>query len=583
MRWQIKTKAPRAFFKQFPELSPLVAQLIYNRGLKTQKQVDEFFNPDYQEDIHDPFLLKDMSKAVKRINRAIKKKEKITIYGDFDTDGICSSAIVYLTLKELGVKNLNVYIPDRAKENHGLNEKSVKNIAKKGAHLIIVVDCASTDLEEADLVKSLGMDLIITDHHTLGKKIPQTIAFVNFQQKGDKYPFKELSGAGVAYKLVCALLSVQEKRIEHSFKKWLLDLVAIATVVDMMPIVGENRTLVKYGLGVLAQTRWIGLQELMKIAKINPEIEQDSINGEAPLTNLNTNTLGFVIGPRLNAASRIDHANNAFNLLVEEDREKTKDLAFQIEEKNKKRQNLTSKIFKEAEILINQKKIDSLIFEGSIDWPTGLVGLIASKLKEKYGKPAIIYWDGGDTIHASCRAPKQIDLVGILNKCSKYFIEYGGRRCTGGFRAKKENLGVISKILHREFDQGMKNLDLTPVLDIDQELNLNDVSFQSYDEIRKFEPFGRGNSAPRFLAKKLEICELRSVGNGNKHLKMELIMFDKHGEKIKKFNTIAFGLGDKEPILKKGQLINIVFEMIVNQWNGHRGLEMKIIDLKLCE
>ena len=587
MKWQIKPKAPSAFFKQFPELSPLVAQLIYNRGLKTQKQVDEFFNPDYQEDIHDPFLLKDMSKAVKRINRAIKKKEKITVYGDFDADGVCSSVIVYLTLKELGVKNLDVYIPDRVKENHGLNEKSVRQINKNKTNLIIVVDCASTDLKEADLVKSLGMDLIITDHHRPGKKIPQTVAFVNPWQKGDKYPFKELSGAGVAYKLVCALLSAQEKKIDHSFKKWLLDLVAIATVADVMSLVGENRTLVRYGLGVLAQTKSIGLQELMKVAKIDPEIRQISTNGEAPSTNLDTYTLGFVLGPRLNAASRMDHANVAFQLLITQNKKKAKELAQKLNQNNLDRQSLTEKITRELNKRLEEKisrgEDSKLIFEGSPDWPIGLVGLIAGKIKDKYCQPAVVYHQKGDLIHASCRGVPQLDLMEIFSQVAHLFEDFGGHKESAGFRMKRKNLEKAKKLLTQLVEKELKEEELTPCLNIDLELSLADIDWQNYDQIELFAPFGKANPKPVFLTKKAEISDLRVVGNNGKHLKMELLLFGKNSGRAKNFNAIAFGLGDKESILKKGQLVDVVFEMIVNQWNGHRGLEIKVIDLRLCK
>jgi len=576
MKWQIKPKAPSAFFEQFPEFSPLIVQLLYNRKLKNQSQIDEFFNPDYQEDIHDPFLLKDMEKAVKRICQAIDKKEKITVYGDFDADGVCSSAIVYLALEELGAENLGIYIPDRVKENHGLNENSVKQIAEDGTNLVIVVDCASTDFQEAELAKSLGLDLIITDHHQPGKKNPQTIAFINPWQKGDKYPFKDLSGAGVAYKLVCALLP------DHSFKKWLLDLVAAATVADVMPIVGENRTLVKYGLGVLAQTKSIGLQELMKVARVEPEVTKASSNGKAPLTNLDTYTLGYILGPRLNAASRMDHANVTFRLLVTQDREEAKQLAQKLNRNNLDRQNLTERIVKEVEARLSKGVDSKLIFEGSPDWPIGIVGLIAGKIKDKYCQPVFIYHEKGDLIHVSCRGIPQLDLMEILGQAGKFFNDYGGHRYSAGFRMNKKNLQKAKKLLSQIVEKELKDRELTPCLDIDSELFLSDINWKNYDQIEKFAPFGRNNPKPKFLVKGAEISETRMVGSNGQHLKMELLLFDKGSNRAKRFNAIAFGLGDKESILKKGKLVDVVFEIIVNQWNGRRDLEMKVVDLRLA-
>jgi len=581
MKWQVKAKAPSAFFKKFPEFSPLIIQLLYNRGIKTQQQIDEFFNSDFNSDLHDPFLLKGMKKAIKRIKQAIKKKEKITIYGDFDADGVCSTAIIYLTLKELGHKKIDIYIPDREKENHGLNEKSIKKIAKAGTKLIITVDCASSDLEEVDLANSLDVDVIITDHHQTGKKLPKTVAMVNPWQKDDKYPFKKLAGAGVAYKVACALLPDQDP-----FKKWLLDLTALATVADVMPIVGENRTLVKYGLGVLAQTKWIGLQELMRISKVEPEVIQDSLDGEAPSTNLDTYTLGFVLGPRLNAASRMDHASRAFHLLISQDRKEAEKLSKGINQKNSLRQNLTSKVVREIEGRlekdISKGGISKIIFEGSPDWPVGLVGLIAGKMADKYRRPAVVYYQKGDLIYASCRSIPQFDLIKMLDKCAHLFDDYGGHKGAAGFRVDVSNLDQVKNIFNKLVEKELEDKDLTPVLETDAELFLEDIDWQNYDQIQMFSPFGRNNDKPKFLARKLEICSLKTVGNGDKHLKMELMMFGK-SNKSKKFNAIAFGFGEKEEILKKGQLIDIVFEIIVNQWNGYRGLEMKIVDLKITQ
>lgn len=589
MKWKIKPKAPNNFFKQFPEYSSLIVQLLYNRGIKTQKEIDEFFNSDYEEDIHDPFLLKGMEKAVKRILRAIKNKEKLLIYGDFDADGVCSTAILYLTLKHLGVQEPEIYIPDRAKENHNLNKKAVKEIAKNKVDLIITVDCGSTDLEEVDLANSLGMDVIITDHHELRDELPKAVAIINSLQKGDKYPFKKLAGAGIAYKLACALLSFGKKDSKKSgqdlYVKWLLDLTAVATVADMMPIIGENRTLVKYGLGVLAQTERLGLRELMNVSQVDPLVLKPSSNGEAPLTNLNTSTIGFILGPRLNAASRMDHANSAFWLLVTDDKKEAEKLAAQINKNNSDRQNLTAKIVREAEKRIQEKekagKSSKLIFEGSADWPVGLVGLIAGKVADKYCRPAIIYRREGDLISASCRSASQIDLIDVLKRGARFFDNYGGHKASAGFRMKAKNLEKVKDLLEKTAEEKLKGKKLVPSLNVDAELSLNEMNWQTYDDIQRFAPFGKGNTEPKILAKGMEITEIRMVGNGNKHLKLGLTMFDS-GQKIaKNFKAIAFGFGERNNHFKTGDLVDVVFEFIVNEWNGNRELELKVVDLKL--
>ena len=581
MKWNLKSKAPSAFLKQFPEYSSLICNLLYNRDIKTQKQIDEFFNPDYLDDIYDPFLLKGMKKAVGRIVKAIEKKEKIFVYGDFDADGVCSSAILFLTFKKLKAKKPEIYIPDRNKEGHGLNENAINFLSKKGAKLIITVDCGCVDFKEVDLAKSLGIDVIITDHHLLRDKLPNAFALIDPFQKGDKYPFKKLAGAGVAYKLACALLKSFKN---GSFEKWLLDLVAIATVADMMPIIGENRALVKYGLGVLAQTKWPGLKELMKVSGIDPKIVQSSKNGEAPLTNLNVQMLGFMIGPRLNAAGRMDHANIAYNLLIAKDKKKASILAEQINKNNTKRQSLTDEIVRKVEKRLDKRKIENnsykFIFEGDSEWPVGLLGLIAGKITGKYSIPTVIYQEKEDMICASCRSVVQFDLMKAFSKCLNLFDDFGGHKQACGFRMKKNNLNKVKDIFSKEVERELKNIDIEQVLDIDAEMKLEDVSWQNYDNIQKFAPFGRNNSEPKFLIKKAEIVDCRTVGNGNKHLKLGLMIFGENSI-AKKFNAIAFGMGGKGEVLKKGNLVDVIFELIINEWNNNRSLEMKVIDLRL--
>ena len=588
MLWQARPKAPSAFLKQFPEFSPLVVQLLYNRGLKTQKQIDEFFNPDYQTDLHSPFLFREMKKAVKRVFEAVERKEKIIVYGDYDADGVCAAAIVFLTLKELGADRLGVYIPDREKENHGLNKKAVERLAQAGAKLVITVDCASSDLEEADLAKSLGIDLIITDHHQTREKLPRTIALINPLEKKEKYPFKDLAGAGIAYKLAEAVLSDKKakQRIDspESFKKWLLDLASLGTVADVSPIIGENRTLVKYGLGVLAQTKWLGLQELMKIAQVNPELSRPSLSGEAPLTNLNTHTLSYVLGPRLNAASRMDHANVAFELLITQDRKNAKKLAKQLNQNNSARQNLTDKIVQEVERrlekLFRQGREPKFIFEGSPDWPVGLVGLVAGKVAEKYSRPAVVYQKKNNKISASCRTIPQFNLIEALNQAAEYFDDFGGRPGTAGFRMNSKNLEKVKEILNQVAGKKLKDQDLTSSLDIDAELSLEDVTWQNYDKIQSFAPFGPNNPEPRFISRGLKLINLRIVGNNGKHLKLELRMNNQEGKLAKNFKAIGFGLADWKNKLKEGDLIDLVFELIADEWNGWRDLQMKVVDIK---
>ncbi len=584
MKWKVKPRVPASFLKQFPEYSPLVGQLLYNRGLKSQAQIDEFFNPDFLEDLHDPFLLKGMKKAVKRVLRAVEKEEKIIIYGDYDADGVCATAILFLTLKSLGFENLDSYIPDREKENHGLSKESIKKLARSRAKLIITVDCASRDLEEVDLANSLGLDVIITDHHELGDKLPSAVALINPLREDGKYPFRDLAGAAVAYKLACALLSTQGNKSADYLRKWLLDLVALATVADVMPLVGENRTLVKYGLAVLAQTRWLGLQELMKLAQVDIQISQPAVVGQAPPTNLDTYTLGYILGPRLNAAGRMDHANNALQLLITQDRKEARELAERLNRTNLTRQSLTDKIVREVinrlEKKIVQGQQPKLIFEGSSDWPVGLIGLVAGRISGKYCRPTFIYCEKKGAISVSARTVPQFDLIEAIESLACLLENFGGHKKAAGFQMKKSNLKKVKEIFQQLAEEELKEEDLVPQVDIDMELSLEDINWPNYEAIRKFAPFGQANPQPKFLARELEVKDARIVGNNGKHLKMELMIFDNQSSRVKSFKAIGFNLGQWQDRLKVGDSIDMVFELIVDEWNGHRDLQLKIIDIK---
>ncbi len=588
MEWQIKSRAPKKYLGEFSQFPSLIAQLLYNRGLKTKKQIEEFFNPDYRKDIYNPYLLKDMKKAVKRIVGAIKKREKITVYGDFDADGVCSTAILMSVLKICGADNLDRYIPDRDTEGHGLNNEAVEEITKKGTKLIITVDCGSTDFDEVALANKLGVDVIITDHHQVLNKVPRAVALVNPHKKDDKYPFKYLSGAGVAYKLACALVLSKEinvgERKGNYVRKNLLELVALATVSDVMPIIGENRTLVKYGLAALAQTSRPGLKKLMEVSQVSPQVIGPAAIGRAPLTNLNCHTIGFVLGPRLNAASRMDHANTAFELLVEENEEAVDKLANQLNRLNTTRQNLVGRIVAEVDNRFLEKssrsKKTKIIFEKSQDWPVGIIGLVSGKITDKYHRPSFICQEKNNMIFGSCRSIPHFDLMSALKKCADLFDDFGGHKEAAGFQLKKSNLLKLRLSLEKIADKEIKDEELTPILEIDAELSLKDINMADFNNIQMFAPFGPGNKEPKFLAKNLEVVNLRTVGNGAKHLKMELMMFNDESTNGKTFKAIGFGLANWQDKIKEGDLIDAVFNLILDEWNGYKDLQMKIIDLK---
>lgn len=596
MDWHLKPKVPEEFIKQFPEYHPLILQLLYNRRLKTQKAIDEFFNPDYGEDLHDPFLMLGVKAAVKRISKAIKKREKIAIFGDYDADGVCGAVILKSVLEELGA-NLSggIYIPDRIIEGYGLNFDAIKKIGAQKVKLIITVDCGISDFEEIKLANSLGVEVIIVDHHQVGKKLPQAKIIIDPWQKKDNYPFKELSGAGVAFKLAQALLRrrSQESRINSKNKipdgweKWLLDLVAISTVADCMPLLGENRTLVRYGLIVLAQTKRIGLQELMRIARINPVFETDTMT-----TNLDTYSLGFILAPRLNAAGRMKHASLALELLSAIDQDKAESLAEKINEHNQERQKLTDKIVGEIEERIKcyiGDKAKPVIVESGQNWSPGVIGLVAGKIADRYHRPTIIFSAKGNSvsekkgdeeiIRGSARSVPAFNIVDAIGQCAELIKEFGGHPGAAGLSLESKNLSDFREKINEIARKKLKDEDLTPFLEIDSEIGAQDIKWELFDKLCQFEPCGGDdNPRPNFLIKNLEIIGLRLVGNGAQHLKLELKSGQENGKIFKAigFRLAKNGNGD----LKIGDKVDLVFELIIDEWNGNRELQFKIIDIR---
>ena len=588
-RWQINSKAPNDFIKQFPEYPALVLQLLFNRNIRDQSAIDEFFNPDYEEGLYDPFLMKGMKRAVERIFKAVRNKEKIIVFGDYDADGLTSAAVLVKILEALGARP-DVYIPDRAKEGYGLNLEAIRRFKELGVKLIITVDCGVSDFEEVELACQLGIEVIITDHHWVGEKLPRAFAILNPKQDDCQYPFKELAGVGVAYKLAQGLvyklkacpeqsrrIKNEKLKINEGFEKWLLDLVAIGTVADCVPLVGENRILVKYGLIVLGKTQRIGLKTLMKNAGIIN-------NNHLPLT---TYEINFVIAPRLNAAGRMDHANHAYKLLISESLEEAKQLSEKLEEKNYQRQKITEKIVREVKSRLSGK--EKIIFEGNENWPVGVVGLVASKLVDEANCPALIFSKGKKQSIGSGRSIHSFNLIEAISRCSKHLCEFGGHRGAAGFTLDNSKLVDFKDQLEAIAGEEIQSENLVPVINIDAEINSEDINWNIYDQIAKFSPFGEGNPKPLFLVRNLKISQMRIVGNGGKHLKLKLtaqrggngnIAVSSQDSLQKTFDAIGFSFGGCIKKINQGDLVDVVFELIADEWNGMRQLQLKIIDLK---
>ena len=563
--WKVKPKITKEFQNKFPEINPVVLQLLFNRGLTDQEKIDEFQNPDYSQDVHDPYLFTDMQKAVDRIVEAVKSNQKIVVHGDYDADGVSSTVVLVETLSKLGVKqeNLNIYIPHRNTEGYGLNGETVKNFVADKVDLIITVDCGVSNAPEVKMAQQAGIDVIITDHHHVPEQLPEAYAIINPKVKSDKYPFTELAGVGVAFKLAQAIRHSQ--KIEGSFEKWLLDLVAIGTVADSVPLIGENRTLVKYGLIVLNKTRRLGLLELIKITRVN-------------LGELDSHSISFQIGPRLNAAGRIEHANTAYQLLISKDQQTATDLAEQLGNTNQQRQRITKDLTANAMSQIGDLGKRLVIFvEGEGEqWQAGIVGLIAGKIADKFFRPTFVICRREGEYIGSGRSIDFLDIMEVLEQAKKYLTKYGGHAQACGLTLSgEESLSEFKKIATQTIEKKLKGMDLRPQIEIDMQLTLSMVDWSLLNELENFRPFGEGNRKPLFVAKNLKLVNFDKVGAEKKHLR--LLVSHPEGQPRK---AIAFGFGDRGDKLKVGQMIDLVFSVDINEWNGNREIQLKVIDIK---
>ena len=565
-KWQIAKKITEEYKNQFAEQNPIILQLLNNRDLMNQDAVDEFLNPDYGQDLHDPFIFRDMKKAVERIFTAIEKKEKIIVHGDYDADGVSATAIVVSVLQALGA-DVNVYIPHRMLEGYGLNRNTVDEFSKKGVSLIITVDCGIASKDEIELANTKDINVIVTDHHEEPPELPKAFAIINPHVNGEKYPCTALSGAGVAYKLVQALCQHDGgKKLKQGYEKWLLDLVAIGTIADLVPLIGENRTLVRYGIIVLRKTRRVGLQKLIE-------------NSRMTASSLNTMNVSFGIVPRLNAAGRIDHANTAYQLLITENPQEAEKLTQDLDKTNQDRQKITERILKLSREQIGTVKEQKLLSACGKGWELGVVGLVAGRLADEFSRPVLIMGEkeDGNEIVGSGRSVPGFDITKALVESRELLDRFGGHAAACGFTVFKENYdGFINKmteIAEREIS------DETTVkqIAIDVEITFSEASWELVKALEQFEPFGVGNKYPRFVTQRLTIEDVQRVGKEGKHLRLNI----QHNGKKKK--VIAFGFGNEwGSKLSIGEMVDIVYELSFNEWNGNRELQLKLVDIKIC-
>ena len=551
-RWNLLPLAPDRHLANIPGAPPLLAQLLYNRGVREPSQLEPFITADKRLS-GDPSLLPDMTLAVTRIYRALLSGENIAIYGDFDADGISGTALLVKGLSSLGGR-VTPYIPHRLTEGYGLKTAALENLRNKGISLVITVDCGITALAEVKQAKRVGLDIIITDHHTPLSEIPPAVAIVNPKRAGSSYPFPELTGAGVAIKLLQALfegIGKQEQLDE------MLDLVAVGTIADMAPVSGENRYWVKQGL---------------KLINTNPRLGIREIIAQAGLTigSLDAESISWIIAPRLNAAGRLAHAMTSYKLLMTDSLPEARELAMWLEQKNEERQRLTTKALNKAKGQILAEGISPLLIASDRDYPVGIAGLVAGRLSEQFYRPAIVIRTGEVVSSGSCRSIPEFNIILALNQCSQLLSQFGGHAQAAGFILPTKNLARLKQHLFELATTQLAGADLRPQLDIDAETKLPELSGNTFNLIQQLAPFGRGNPPPTFLSRRVEVVDCHTMGSNREHLRLKL----RQGGIV--WDGVGFRMGSY--LAEISPHLDIVYNLEIDRWRGEERLRLNILD-----
>ena len=562
MRWTLKPSPDENTVQHLANalgVDLVIAQLLVQRGVQTFDQAKTFFRPQLQ-DLHDPFLMKDMDKAVQRIDQALSKNERILIYGDYDVDGTTSVALM-ATYLETKSKLIATYIPDRFDEGYGVSYKGIDYAVDNDFGLIIALDCGVKAIEKVQYAKDKGVDFIICDHHRPGDELPQAVAVLDPKRSDCTYPFKELCGCGVGFKLIQALGQNQGETIEDFIPY--LDLVATAIGADIVPIVGENRILAYHGVQVMNTNPRPGFQALIQ------NIKKDS---------LTISDVVFVIAPRINAAGRMKHGNYAVALLKEKDLAQAERAAQDIETFNTARRTLDQEITKEA--LLQIEELDEVDRAATVvynkSWNKGVIGIVASRLIETHYRPTLVFTKSGEFLTASARSVRGFDVYEALQNCSQYIEQFGGHKYAAGLSIKEKNYAAFKTAFENEVQKTLPTHLKTPELLIDAELHLSAITPKFYRILKQFAPFGPHNMAPVFMTNEvLDTGYGKCVGQDNKHLKISAVQ-----KNTQPINGIGFGLGDKLEYIKNKTPFNIVYALDENEWNGRVSLQLKLKDIK---
>lgn len=559
-KW-IYSKIDNATIEEVAEvnnISKLLAKIMLARGLDTPEKINHFLNPEIAE-LYDPFLFNDMELAVNTVIEAINKNEKITVYGDYDVDGITSVAVLKSYLLERGA-NVSHYLPNRLEEGYGLNNEAIDKIVADGTNLLITVDCGISAYEEIEYAKSKGLKVIVTDHHECPVVLPEAIAILDAKRPDSTYPFSSLAGVGVTFKFVQAI----SKKLDLDRKTYLkyIDIVSLGTIADIVPLVDENRIIVKYGLILMEQTRNIGLKALINASGY--------ANGEP----LSSTVISFGLAPRMNAAGRMGKPDLALELLLEKDPQKAMNMALELSETNKNRQNVEKEIIDEIINMVESKKLyeKDVIVVYNEGWHHGVIGIVASKITEMYYKPTILISTEDGVGKGSGRSIEGFDLHEAVSECADMLLKFGGHEMAIGLSIAEDKIEEFTKKLN-EIAKSKNVSELQPTLPVEAEITSKEISMDTIKELEALKPYGEGNPMPLFVYRNAKVDGVRLLSN-EKHLKLTL----KEDSNI--FDAIAFNMDNKKYSIKQGDKVDVLHSLEINTFNGIQKVQLNVKDIK---
>lgn len=578
-RWVLKEQGDKEKIQHLSQVLGIdhnLANLLVQRGISTFEEAKSFFRPSLEE-LHDPFLMKDMDKAIERVQLAIERKERILVYGDYDVDGTTAVSLVYTFLKTI-YDDLAFYIPDRYEEGYGISYKSIDFAHENNFSLVIVLDCGIKAVEKIEYAKSKQIDYIIADHHRPGDELPKAVAVLDPKRQDCEYPYKDLAGCGVGFKLIQAI--AQKREIPFKNLEKYLDLVVVSIASDIVKITGENRILAYYGLKLVNTDPRPGIEAILRFSGVNRKI--DSVVDDSNhifAKNLTVSDLVFLVGPRINAAGRIESANNSVELLIAETFEHAAKLAETINDFNSERKDLDAQTTYEATEMIknnvNSPDTKSTVVYDS-GWHKGVIGIVASRLIESYYKPTIVLTKSNGLITGSARSVKDFDIYDAVDACSDLLEHFGGHKYAAGLSLKPENLDTFKSRFEKFVCEHITTNMQTPEVEVDESICLNDITKKFFRVLKQFAPFGPGNMSPIFISE-----NLIDTGNGRvvgkNHLKLEVVHKDIRGYPIP---AIAFQQADCLPYIKNDKPFNVCYHIEENEWNGVVSLQLNVKDIK---